>query len=204
MKLTFDFYQRPDVTLVARELLGKLLVTNVNGEHTSGIIVETEAYSYREKACHAYNERRTKRTEVLFADAGTAYVYLCYGIHSLFNVVTNKIDVAEAVLIRAVEPKENIEAMMCRRNMKELKTSLTNGPGKLSKAMGIDQSYNSRSLLKSDIWIEDIGVSYHSNEIISDARIGVGYAQEDALLPWRFSVKESIWVSKGNNKYKII
>ena len=100
-KLPVSFYRRSDVTLVAKELLGKVLCTNINGQLTSGIIVETEAYSQSERACHAYGAKRTPRTEIFYNDGGLSYVYLCYGIHYLFNIITNQAHTADAVLIRA-------------------------------------------------------------------------------------------------------
>src|SRR5688572_7863163 len=103
MKLKRDFYTREDVVLVAKELLGKVLCTKWNGKTTSGIITETEAYEgITDRASHAYRGRRTERTEIMYSEGGTAYVYLCYGMHHLFNVVTNKKDIPHAVLIRAV------------------------------------------------------------------------------------------------------
>jgi DNA-3-methyladenine glycosylase len=128
-KIPLEFYQGVDVVAIARELLGKVLVTNIDGAITSGMIVETEAYhGLKDKACHAYNGRRTARTEVMYQSGGLAYVYLCYGIHSLFNIVTNVKDRADAVLIRAIEPLEGLEVMMERRKQAKLQPTLTAGP----------------------------------------------------------------------------
>lgn len=201
MKLDSSFYNQTDVTQIAKDLLGKVLVTNIDGIITSGKIVETEAYSYKEKACHAHMERRTNRTEVLFRGGGTAYVYLCYGIHKLFNVVTNEKDIAEAVLIRAVEPMEGLDHMFVRRNSINKKQQLTSGPGKLSEAMGIDLSLNKVDLFGDAIWIEDNNLQV--GKIEESPRIGVAYALEDAFLPWRYTVKDNIYVSKGFNTYKM-
>jgi len=199
MKLTNNFYQREDVTEVARDLLGKVLHTVVDGEITSGKIVETEAYSYRERACHAFDCKRTKRTETLFMEGGTSYVYLCYGIHNLFNVVTNKEDVAEAVLVRAVEPLEGSAVISRRRNNKP-KKEWTSGPGKLANAFGIDLFMDKLSLVESPkIWIEDHKLIV--DEIEASPRIGVGYAGEDAKLPWRYTIPDNAFVSKGINTY---
>lgn len=198
-RLSTDFYLNTDVCEVARNLLGKVLVSEIDGSRTSGIIVETEAYSYREKACHAYMNRNTNRTQVLFEKGGTAYVYLCYGIHKLLNIVTNEEGVAEAVLIRALEPLEGIEAMVERRGMNEIGYNLTSGPGKVSQALGITMEHNQTSLLGSQIWIEKGHLI--KNAIECSARIGVAYAEEDALLPWRFSFLKNRWVSKGSNTY---
>jgi DNA-3-methyladenine glycosylase len=194
MKLTSSFYQRKDVVLIARELIGKVLHVNTPEGYTSGRIVETEAYSFKERACHAYNNRRTSRTETLFADGGTAYVYLCYGIHKLFNVVTNREGVAEAVLIRAIEPLNNIDLMRQRRN-KQTDIQLTSGPGKLSEALGIGMEHNANELTGEEIWITDDGCEYLPNDIVIASRIGVDYAAEDAGLPWRFFLSENKYVS---------
>lgn len=183
MKLNKSYYLNDDVVAIAKDLVGKELVLSNNGIVKSGLIVETEAYSYKERACHAYDFRNTKRTETLFHEGGIAYVYLCYGIHYLFNIVTNKKDYPEAVLIRALEPVTGIAN----------KSRITSGPGKLTKALDIDLSYNESSLVKDNIWIEDNGVI---PEIEISSRIGVDYAGEDAKLPWRFSIKNNKWVSK--------
>ena len=201
LMLNETFYIRQDVVLIARELLGKVLITDIDGKVTSGKIVETEAYSYREKACHAYMNRNTKRTSTLFKSGGTSYVYLCYGIHKLFNVVTNVEGVAEAILIRGIEPLDNIELMMERRGFVKPTFQLTSGPGKLTQAMGIDMNHNERSLYTSTFMIEDRGYQVDEAEIEVSARIGVAYAEQDALLPWRFSLKDNRWVSKGFNNY---
>ncbi len=201
--LNESFYTRNEVVRVAKDLLGKVLVTNVDGVISAGKIVETEAYSYLERACHAYMNRNTNRTQVLFERGGTAYVYLCYGIHRLFNVVTNVAGIAEAVLIRGVEPLDNIEAMTRRRALKKKNYSLTSGPGKLTQALGIKMEHNREWLLNKKVWIEDRGYVIAGDEIRESARIGVAYAKEDALLPWRFFLRENPWVSKGFNNYNL-
>ena len=191
-----SFYQREDVLQISKELLGKHLVTNFDGIRTVGKIVETEAYRGPEdKACHAYNNRRTKRTETMFAKGGVAYVYLCYGIHHLFNVVTGKQDVPHAILIRAVEPVEGMDVMLARRKFTKIKTTLTAGPGTLTKALGITTAHDTLDLTGNQIWIEDTGEEIKEKNIIASPRVGVAYAQEDALLPWRFRVKNSKWTS---------
>lgn len=195
MKLPESFYQSDNVVQVARQLLGKVLITNIQGKITSGIIVETEAYSSIERGCHAYNDRMTERNKVMFDSGGICYVYLCYGIHHLFNVVTNQPGRADAVLIRALEPLEGVEIMMKRMNAKSTQR-ITSGPGKLTKALGIDRSHNGYYLLDDQIWIEDRGMKLTSRQIESSARIGIDYAGEDALLPWRFTIKGNKWVSK--------
>ena len=195
MKLPPSFYLNPDVTQVARELLGKYLYTHFDGMTVAGMIVESEAYSTRERACHAYDDRFTQRTRVLFEAGGIAYVYLCYGIHALFNVVTNQQGVAEAVLIRAVEPKIGLDVMSSRRGMSAQKKNLTSGPGKITKALGIDLTHNETSLSGKEIWIEDQGVVVKESQVEASPRIGVDYAGEDALLPWRFTIKDNPWIS---------
>lgn len=192
-KLDRSFYLNEDVVQVARNLLGKVLVSNIDGKLTAGKIVETEAYCGRgDKACHA-NGRRTPRTEVMYGEGGHAYVYLCYGIHHLINVVTNAEAQADAVLIRALEPLVGIDAMIKRR--KNTKAKLTSGPGTLSQAMGVQVEMTGADLLGDELWIAK-GDPLHSFEIQSDVRIGVDYAEEDALRPWRFIVKGNKYVSK--------
>ncbi len=191
------FFQRTEVTDIARELLGMHLITSIDGTLTGGKIVETEAYAgITDRASHAYGGRRTARTETLYLDGGVAYVYLCYGIHHLFNIVTGPQDTPHAVLIRGVEPLYGVEQMMFRRNMATLKPQLSAGPGALSKALGIDRRHNAQDLEEGDLWIADAGERPSAEEIVSSARIGVAYAKEDALLPWRFSLKGNPYVSK--------
>ncbi len=198
MILPESFYTRKDVVKIAQELLGKVLVTNIDGIYTSGMIVETEAYAgAADKASHAHGNRRTKRTEIMFGQGGMAYVYLCYGIHHLFNVVTNMRDVPHAVLIRAVEPLEGIEHMLERRGKEKLTPSLTAGPGAMSMALGIHTSQTGKSLLDNEIYIEDRGFRIPSKDIVPGTRVGVAYAQEDAYLPYRFFIRGNKYVSKG-------
>jgi DNA-3-methyladenine glycosylase len=198
MILGEDFYTRENVLLIAKELLGKVLVTNFNGERTSGIIVETEAYAGAvDKASHAYKNRRTNRTEVMYNKGGIAYVYLCYGIHHLFNVVTNKTDVPHAILIRAIEPVEGIDIMLERRRMEQLKPSLTAGPGAMSQALGIKTSHTGLSLAGPEIQIEDRGIVVQKRRIVAATRVGVAYAAEDAYNPYRFYIKDNKYVSRG-------
>lgn len=187
-----SFYLRGNVVKVAKELLGKTLFTNIRGKVTSGIIVETEAYSQIEKGSHAY-KGMTERNKVMFGPGGSAYVYLCYGIHHLFNIVTNVEGVADAVLIRALEPLTG-EAYMLRRMKTKALKRISSGPGKLAKAMGIDRSFNGKYLGSDDVWVEDAGRAV--KKINANKRIGVDYAGRDALLPWRFTIQGNPWVSK--------
>lgn len=197
-KLSRDFYLNTDVVQAARDLLGKVLYTYVDDEVSAGVIVETEAYcGATDKACHAYPNKRTKRTETMFQIGGTAYVYLCYGIHHMFNVVTNVKDTADAVLVRGVEPLEGLELMKTRRKLKKPGTNLTAGPAVLAQALGITTSDDMTDLLDDKIWLEDHGNTYSSDEVIASPRVGIDYAGDDALLPWRFRVKHNKWCSKA-------
>lgn len=192
-----DFYTREHVAQIAKDLLGKVLVTDFEGTRTSGMIVETEAYAgVGDKASHAYGGRRTARTETMYSRGGVAYVYLCYGIHHLFNVVTNTEDIPHAVLIRAVEPLEGVDIMLARRGKPKLTPQLTAGPGALSQALGINTGHTGLSL-NTHIIIEDRGIRIHPRDIKTGTRVGVAYAEEDAYLPYRFWIKDNPYVSKG-------
>ena len=197
MKLENSFYCNTDVVDISKKLIGKVLVTNLSNHLTSGIIVETEAYAgIFDKASHAFNNKRTKRTEIMYKNGGIAYVYLCYGIHNLFNVITNVKDVPHAVLIRAIEPLEGIKEMYRRRKISK-KYRLTNGPGKLTQALGIDKNCNGKSLQSDTIWIQDSGIKFLEKDILSSTRIGVDYAGKDAKLLYRFHIKDNKWVSQN-------
>jgi len=192
-----SFFLHGDVTAISQRLLGKLLVTNIDNQITIGRIVETEAYhGSKDKACHAYLHRNTKRTSVMFKDGGRSYVYLCYGIHFLFNIVTHEEGQPNAVLIRSLEPIEGIDIMKDRRLI-AIERNLCNGPGKLAQAMGIDKVVNDLVLYdkSSPVWIGDAG-SVDDFEIVTTTRIGVDYAEEDALLPWRYYIKGNSYISK--------
>lgn len=195
-RLSKEFYRRKDVVQISRDLIGKILCTRINGAPlTSGIITETEAYCGRnDKASHAF-EKRTKRTEIMYKSGGIAYVYLCYGIHHLFNIVTNKEEWADAVLVRAIQPVDGEELMLERRGINSVSPKLTAGPGRLSQALGITTDYNGEDLTGNTLWIEDRGHSISGEEIQSSPRIGVEYAGKDARRLWRFYLKDSNWVS---------
>ncbi|MCC5931679.1 MAG: DNA-3-methyladenine glycosylase [Cyclobacteriaceae bacterium] len=195
--LSKDFYIREDVVQVSKELLGKRICTHIEGIYTSGIITETESYSGRnDKACHAHLQKKTKRNQIMYAEGGRAYVYLCYGIHHLFNIVSNVEGQADAVLVRAIAPEEGLEHMMQRRKMQKMAKNLCAGPGLLTQALGINMNHYGAELWGAQIWIEDTCKPLKESNIVKTTRIGVGYAGEDALLPWRFYIKESEWVSK--------
>lgn len=199
-KLPSAFYQRADVLQIAKELLGKVLITNRNGIVTSGRIVECEAYlGIIDRASHAFGGRRTNRNEIMYGEAGTAYVYLCYGIHYLFNVVTNEKNIPHAILIRALEPIEGIEKMLKRRKKKKLDYTLTKGPGSLSAALGISVANNGISLQSKKIFIADDGFIPDKKTIGSSVRIGVEYSGEAAGYPYRFYIEGNPFVS-GKHK----
>jgi len=200
LKLPQSFYLREDVVQISKDLLGKYLVTNFDQKITVGKIVETEAYrAPDDKACHAHLNRFTERTKVMFEPGGTAYIYLCYGIHHLFNIVTAPKGMAHAVLIRGVEPVENVNVMLQRRGFENIKYNLTAGPGTLTKALGISKKQNGIDLLaeESPIWIEDRGEVILEKNIIASPRVGIDYAEECALWDWRFRVKDSRWTSRA-------
>lgn len=196
MKLQDSFYERRNVVKIARDLLGKALFTKVDSIVTGGMIVETEAYSWKEKGCHAFGGKMTARNEIMFGKGGYAYVYLCYGMHNLFNVVTNLEGTADAVLVRAIEPTLGIKEMKLRRGDLKNPYHLTSGPGKLTKALAINRTFNGKYLLNTEVWIEDLGVIIKNKDIIASKRIGIDYAGEDAELPWRFTIKGNKWISK--------
>jgi len=196
-KLSQSFYQNEVVTDLAVQLLGKQLFTLIDGELTGGTIVETEAYNgVTDKASHAYGGRFTNRTKIMYEQGGLSYVYLCYGIHHLFNVVSGVKGIPQAVLIRGLEPITGIDVMLRRRNIAVIQPNLGAGPGALAKSLGIDMKLNAKDLLGDEIWIEDNGIYYDPQQLVAGPRIGVSYAEDHALLPWRFYVKGNKFVSK--------
>lgn len=194
-----SFYLNPDVVEVAKSVLGKILVTSSDGIITSGIISETEAYAgISDRASHAYGNRRTRRTETMYSAGGKAYIYLCYGVHSLFNIVTNKEEIPHAVLIRGIIPLDGKEIMAERTGKSMIVEGDGSGPGRVTRLLGLHYSQDGLDLVEKDskdnmqIWIEDRGLQVLSEEITITARIGVDYAGEDALLPYRFCYKKKI------------
>lgn len=196
-KLKPEYFQNKDVIFLAQDLLGKILFTKKNGEITAGIITETEAYFGEEdKASHAYGGRRTLRTEAMYQPGGYSYIYLCYGIHHLFNIVVSLKNDPKSVLIRSVEPYQGFSVIENRRNRSSSDKSISSGPGSVCKALGIDMTFNRKPLTGEDIWIEDSGLQYRPEDIASTSRIGVAYADEHAQLPLRFYLKKNRYVSK--------
>lgn len=188
-KLPLSFYLRDDVVQIARDLIGKVLVTEWEGVRTSGRIVETEAYAGAlDRASHAYRGK-TPRTAVMFEEGGTAYVYLCYGLHQMFNIVTNKYGTAHAILIRALEPLEGTDVMLQRTGKKAVDATLTRGPGNVGKALGFHTSQCGLSLQSEELYILDDGFRVDEKDIGTSPRVGVDYAGDDALLPYRFYIK---------------
>jgi len=192
------FFTSPDVIEISRCLLGKYLFTRTgNAGITGGMIVETEAYAGPEdKASHAHNNRRTKRTETIFHEGGVAYVYLCYGMYPLFNIVTNVEGIPHAVLVRAIQPTSGIPIMLKRRNKRKIDRTVSSGPGTLCKALGIGLRHNGTALTGKNIWLEDRGIVITPSQISASPRIGVDYAGSHARRPWRFRIKDSPWTSK--------
>jgi len=183
---------------LAKDLLGKLITLKNADGFVSAIITETEAYAgVTDKASHAYGGRRTPRNEVMYGSGGMAYVFLCYGIHYLFNVVTGPKNTPHAVLIRGVIPVEGIDLMLARRKLNSIDNRGFNGPGKVTSALGINLSYNGASLTGSAIQIKEIGVAVSTSQIKVSKRIGVNYAEEDALLPYRFELLDKMTVKKN-------
>jgi DNA-3-methyladenine glycosylase len=195
-RLDQSFYNRKDVVQIARDLLGKILVTQWDATRCSGRIVETEAYAgVEDRASHAFGGRRTIRSEDLYGAPGTIYVYICYGMHHLFNVITNKKDIPHGVLIRALEPLEGIDQMLIRTGKPVADFTITKGPGNLARAMGMSKLHSGGNLFSEEIFIEDDGMRYKKDQIAITKRIGVESAREDAELPYRFIVKGNPYVS---------
>ncbi|OPJ59395.1 DNA-3-methyladenine glycosylase [Clostridium oryzae] len=195
-----EFYNR-DTVIVAKELLGKVLVHEVNSQRISAKIVEAEAYmGVNDKAAHSYGGRRTARVEAMYGKPGTSYVFIIYGMYNCFNVVTREEGNPQAVLIRAAEPVEGLD-IMAENRFKETYNQLTksqikgltNGPGKLCGALLIDRSLNGEDLCGNKLYLEE-GENEKFN-IISSKRVGIDYAEEAKDYPWRFYIENNKYVS---------
>lgn len=197
MKLEKEYYLEEDVVAIARDLIGKVLFSSRDGIITRGIITETEAYNgVTDRASHAFGGKRTPRNEVMYHTGGIAYVYLCYGIHHLFNIVTNTDEIPHAVLIRGIIPfsGDDQQIMKERRGRETLTLRDNFGPGKVTQSMDIYTSDSGTDLTSDKIWVEDLGIFLNTRKLRSGPRIGVEYAKEDAALPYRFYFE-------GNNPY---
>ncbi len=198
MILPPSFYQSEDVVGIARALIGKLVFTRIDNELTGGIIVETEAYKGPEdRGSHAHQMRRTARNESMYSEGGTAYVYICYGIHNMLNVVTNRAGIPHAVLIRAIEPLTGIRTMVERRGILHFTKRICAGPGSLAKALGISKAQDGISLLGKELWLEDQDMPLNEEEIIAAPRVGMNFDGPYKSIPWRFYLKGNKFVSKG-------
>ncbi len=196
-KLPLTYYQTSDTLSLSQDLLGKFLFTRLAGDTvTGGMIVETEAYlAPLDKASHAYNHRRTARTEVMFHLGGVSYVYLCYGMHHLFNIITHQENIPHAILIRAIEPVVGIEHMLTRCQRSHPAPLWTAGPALLTKALGLKREHTGIALDGTTIWLEDRGVKVSLEDCLASPRVGIAYAQEFAAMPWRFRIKDNAWTS---------
>jgi DNA-3-methyladenine glycosylase len=201
MLLPLSYYRHHNVVELARDLIGKTICTKINGKKTCGIITETEAYAgVTDRAAHSFGGRRTRRTEVMYSHGGVSYVYLCYGIHHLLNIVTNQKDVPEAVLIRAIYPTEGLGEILKRRNAASFTRQLCVGPGKVSAALGVNLLHNNLPLTGKTIWLKDEKIKFDRSKIKSGPRIGVEYAGEDARLPYRFWIDDMTLIIKPQPK----
>jgi DNA-3-methyladenine glycosylase len=204
-KLDMAFYEREDTVAIARELLGKLIITRFDGVETTGRIVETEAYcGITDRASHAFNSRRTARTEIMYRKGGIAYIYLCYGIHHLFNVVTGKKDIPDAVLIRAIEPVSGMEKMLSRTGRLKMDKNIGSGPGNVTRALGIITGHSGYNLQDEELFLAQDGFLLPDENIIVTPRIGVDYAGDDAFLPYRFVIAGHPQVSAKSFTSKFI
>jgi len=195
-RIANTYWESEEVLRLSQEILGCYLATNINGEFCYGRIVETEAYEgINDKAAHVFDDRKTERTKVMYGKSGHAYIYLCYGMHHLLNIVTAPEGIPHAILIRGIEPVLGEEIMALRSNKKVGDKRIGRGPGNVSKAMGLHYKMTGVSLDSEHIGIFKPDEFPHFN-IIRGSRIGVAYAKEDALRPNRFWIENNPHVSK--------
>ena len=188
-KTPLSFFCTDNVQNIAQDLLGKIIYTNINGNISSALITETEAYQGPEdKASHAYNNKRTSRTDIMYHDGGCCYVYLCYGIHYLFNIITNQKNIPHAVLIRSGKVHSGFSYIKKRRGNNIHDSKLLQGPGNFTKGLGITMDFNKVQLHSKHIWVEDNCIEHPVIE--ATQRVGIDYAGDDALLPWRYILKD--------------
>ncbi|PWG82133.1 DNA-3-methyladenine glycosylase [Pararcticibacter amylolyticus] len=196
-KLPLSFYLRDDVVQISRDLIGKQIFTYLDGLLTSAIIVETEAYRGPEdKGSHAFNGRRTARNDIMYYAGGVTYMYICYGIHDMLNIVTGPEGTSHAVLIRALQPVDGLDIMRERRAVYSDDKRLCKGPGALARAMGLNKTHNGLSLLGDQIWLEDRGLEVPEEDIVASARIGLNIDSPYKEIPWRFYIRGNRYVSK--------
>lgn len=194
-RLSKGFFTAEDTVLIAKQLLGKKLYTQIDGELCSAIIVETEAYKGpQDVGSHAFNNKRTTRNEVMYHEGGVVYMYICYGIHDMLNIVTGPAESSHAVLIRALEPVDGIAYMQRRRMISDIRR-LCKGPGALSRAMGLNKRHNGISLQGDQIWIED-SAELKDDDIIKTSRVGLNIDEPFKSIAWRFYIKGNIYISK--------
>lgn len=196
-KLPVGFYRQDDVVSVARDLLGKYVYSLVDGQLTGGIIVETEAYrGPDDRGSHAYNNKRTPRNEMMYSAGGVAYMYICYGIHDMLNIVTGTEGMSHAALIRAIEPIEGLDIMRIRRGVFDQDRRLCQGPGALAKALGLTKLHNGADLQGDIVWLTDHGITYRDEQVVASARVGMNFEGPYKTIPWRFYVRGNQFVSR--------
>lgn len=196
-KLPVGFYRQDDVVSVARDLLGKYVYSLVDGQLTGGIIVETEAYrGPHDRGSHAYNNKRTPRNEMMYSAGGVAYMYICYGIHDMLNIVTGTEGMSHAALIRAIEPIEGLDIMRIRRGVFDQDLRLCQGPGALAKALGLTKLHNGADLQGDIVWLTDHGITYRDEQVVASARVGMNFEGPYKTIPWRFYVRGNQFVSR--------
>ncbi len=195
--LPLEFYRREDTLQIAKELLGReLIVRGFDDFVTGGIITEVEAYlGGQDKGCHAYGYKKTARNQVMFQAGGVAYVYFCYGMYDMFNIVTHKEGEPHAILIRSVKPTQGKKIILRRRKQSRISPMTSAGPGRLTMALAINRSHNGKSLISEDLYVLE-KPAMKDFEIVATPRIGIAYAEEDAMKPYRFYIKNEPFVSK--------